>query len=173
MRGDFVPKFIKAVAHTGKELHNIWNWQPISYKGVRVVGYRRQRVSAGFKNLATRGIIKSVSKDYFKFTQKGKKWFRGSLVKYYRDLDIPWDGKWRVVMFDIPQELNRERDRFRSRLKVLGFQMIQKSVFVLPYPCQEELGGYCEKLKIGSYVNVIIAESLGYVENEIKKFYGL
>ncbi len=168
-----MPKFIKAVINTGKELRNIWNWQQISYKGIRVAGYNRQRLNAGFKNLAARGIINPVSKEYFQFTRKGKIWFRGSLVKYYRDLDIPWDGKWRVVMFDIPQEFNRTRDRLRSRLKVLGFQMIQKSVFVLPYPCQEELTIYCNKLKIGDYVNVVIAESLGYVEDEIKKFYGL
>ena len=81
MRGDFIPKFIKAVIDTGKELHIIWNWQHISYKGVRVVGYDRQRLDAGFKNLATRGIIKPISKEYFQFTQKGKMWFRGSLVK--------------------------------------------------------------------------------------------
>lgn len=173
MKGDFIPKFIKAVINTGKELHNIWNWQCISYKGVRVAGYNRQRLDVGFKNLATRGIIKPVSKEYFQFTQKGETWFRRSLVKYYRDLDIPWDGKWRVVMFDIPQEFNRARDRLRSKLKVLGFHMVQKSVFVLPYPCQEELAAYCKKFKIGDYVDVIIAESLGHAEDKIKKFYRL
>ena len=173
MRSDFIPKFIKAVIGTGRELHGMWNWQPISYKGVKVAGYRRQRIDAGFRNLVNRGIIKPVSKEYFQFTQKGKTWFKGSLVKYYRNLGIPWDSKWRVVVFDVPQKFNRERDRLRSKLKVLGFYMIQKSVFVLPYPCQEEIAIYCKKLKISEYVDVIIAESLGHAESEIKKFYGL
>ena len=169
MKGDFVIKFIGAVINTGKELNDMWNWQPLSYKGVRISGPRPSRV--GYSDLKRRGIIKELPRGRFKFTRKGRAWFRGSLLKYYRDLNIKWDKKWRVVIFDIPQEMHRERNRFRVRLKSRGFYMIQKSVFVFPYPCEEELADYCHDLKISDHVNILTAESLGSTEKEVKKFF--
>ena len=51
--------------------------------------------------------------------------------------------------------------------------MIQKSVFVIPYPCDEELGDICQDLKITDYVDVIVADSIGLKEREIRKFFEL
>lgn len=50
-----------------------------------------------------------------------------------------WDGKWRLVIFDIPEERKKIRDSFRSHLKRLGFVEFQKSVFAFPYPCEDEI----------------------------------
>ena len=50
-----------------------------------------------------------------------------------------WDGKWRVVVFDIPEGKRRLRDSLRMRLKTLGFYELQRSVFVFPYPCENEV----------------------------------
>ena len=45
-----------------------------------------------------------------------------------------WDGKWRIVMFDVPEKFKRTRDALRTHLKNMGFYEFQKSVFVHPYP---------------------------------------
>ena len=50
-----------------------------------------------------------------------------------------WDGKWRVIIFDIPENRRIKRDLFRSKLKEMGFRQLQKSVWVCPYPCQKEV----------------------------------
>lgn len=50
-----------------------------------------------------------------------------------------WDKKWRVIIFDIPVSMNRVRDVFRERLHQLGMYMLQKSVFISPYPCFDEV----------------------------------
>jgi CRISPR-associated endonuclease Cas2 len=59
------------------------------------------------------------------------------------DLMIPkpkkWDGKWRVVIFDISTESNFVRNVFRRKLKEFGFQPIQMSVWVYPFPCVHEI----------------------------------
>ena len=51
-----------------------------------------------------------------------------------------WDGKWRVVIFDIPNESKIKRDAFRRKLKELGFYSLQKSVWAHPFECKEEIG---------------------------------
>lgn len=43
--------------------------------------------------------------------------------------DEKWDGKWRVVIFDIPEKHKRARDLLRSKLKTWGFVSWQKSVW--------------------------------------------
>lgn len=172
MKGDFLPKFIEAITRFGKDVYVTWQWESLYYKGIKVSGYDRKRAYTGFKNLEKRGIILSSGRG-FKFTRKGRDWFRTSSLRYYRQAGIQWDGKWRVVIFDIPREFNRERNRFRYRLKTIGFFMMQESVFVFPYPCEIELAPYCKQLKIRDYVNVIIAESIGDIENEVRKSFNL
>lgn len=50
-----------------------------------------------------------------------------------------WDGKWRIVGFDIPERWRQARDSLRDLLKRLGFYPLQKSVWVIPWPCRNEI----------------------------------
>ncbi len=63
-----------------------------------------------------------------------------------------WDGKWRVVFFDIPEKERRARNALREKLRDLGFYEMQKSVFVLPYECQDEINFVVSVLNIKPYV---------------------
>lgn len=83
-----------------------------------------------------------------------------------------WDGKWRIVLFDIPETHKKERDAFRYRLKQLGFFEYQKSVFVHPYDCKNEIDYIIEFWFIRKYVRFIVADSLDN-ELHLKKHFGL
>lgn len=50
-----------------------------------------------------------------------------------------WDGKWRLVGLDIPETKKSLRDTVRQLLKRLGFKLLQRSLWVIPYPCKGEL----------------------------------
>jgi hypothetical protein len=50
-----------------------------------------------------------------------------------------WDGRWRVVIYDIPHFKKSARDALRHKLHELGFIEWQKSVFIFPHPCREEI----------------------------------
>ncbi len=49
-----------------------------------------------------------------------------------------WDGKWRLLIFDIPEKIRGKRDFFRRELIDFGFYPLQKSVFAYPYPLPPE-----------------------------------
>ncbi len=51
--------------------------------------------------------------------------------------DLSWDGLWRVVAFDIKEVRRGDRDLFRRELRNLDFYLLQQSVWVTPYPCEE------------------------------------
>lgn len=44
-----------------------------------------------------------------------------------------WDGKWRLIVFDVPESKRNIRDYFRSLLKRLGFAEFQRSMWLCPH----------------------------------------
>lgn len=63
-----------------------------------------------------------------------------------------WDKKWRVVFFDIPEKRRAERNVLRDKLKELEFREIQKSVFIHPYPCFDEIDFVVEYFQLRNLV---------------------
>jgi DNA-binding transcriptional regulator PaaX len=83
-----------------------------------------------------------------------------------------WDGKWRAVIFDIPEKIRWGRDALRKKLRELGFCEFQKSVFVFPYNCKNEIDFIIEFFKMRKYVRYGVFD---YVDNEphLKQFFNL
>lgn len=50
-----------------------------------------------------------------------------------------WDGIWRIVGFDVPERDKPAREALRALLKRLGFYRLQKSVWIIPWPCRDEV----------------------------------
>ncbi len=75
-----------------------------------------------------------------------------------------WDGKWRIVLFDIPEKMRKIRDAFRHHLNQLEFYEFQKSVFVHPFDCRDEIDYLIEFYNARKFIRFIIAESL---DNEL------
>lgn len=63
-----------------------------------------------------------------------------------------WDGKWRLVCFDIPERQRPARDALRHKLRELGFKELQKSTFIFPYPCENEINFIVEFFEIRRFV---------------------
>lgn len=71
-----------------------------------------------------------------------------------------WDGKWRVVTFDVPEKARYVRDGIRAALKRMEFFEYQKSVFIHPFECQDEVDFIIEFYEARPWVRFLIVESL-------------
>jgi CRISPR-associated endonuclease Cas2 len=71
-----------------------------------------------------------------------------------------WDGKWRLVMFDIPADKRKRRDAFRLRLKELGLVLYQHSVWIYPYPIEETIQQIADFYKLSNCISFIVAEKI-------------
>lgn len=69
-----------------------------------------------------------------------------------------WDGKWRIIFFDIPINFNAARDTLRRELRMLGCYQLQRSVLMHPFPCVREVLEVARRLKIVRYVEVCTVE---------------
>lgn len=74
-----------------------------------------------------------------------------------------WDGKWRLVFFDVAEFDRKKRDQFRKYLKQLEMEQFQKSVFISPYNIFDQVRYLREVLNIP---NTIKMAQLDWVENE-------
>ncbi len=74
-----------------------------------------------------------------------------------------WDGKWRVLTFDIPERRAGARRRLRSFIAMLGFVRLQDSVWVYPFPCEEAVTALKAELRLGNAVRYLIAD---HIEND-------
>jgi len=83
-----------------------------------------------------------------------------------------WDGWWRVIIFDISDKHKNERNLFREKLKMLGFYKLQESVFVIPYPCEEELRFLISILNISGYVRFIKTQHISE-DGDLKAYFSL
>src|SRR6185369_2128029 len=83
-----------------------------------------------------------------------------------------WDKKWRLVVFDIPEEQRKIRNIFRDWLRRLDFYRLQDSVFVFPYDCKKEFDFLVELHQIRRYARFIVAQE---IDNELhlKKIFRL
>lgn len=72
-----------------------------------------------------------------------------------------WDGKWRLAIFDIAQSKLIKREAFRGKLKELGFYQLQKSVWVHPYECDDEIQVLKDFLALdNNEIKIITAEKI-------------
>lgn len=83
-----------------------------------------------------------------------------------------WNGKWFLVFFDIPEIQRNKRDYLRKFLKKLGFYPYQKSVYLFPYECEEEINLIKKIVEGGRYMKYIIADKIED-EDVIKNFFKL
>jgi len=106
-------------------------------------------------------------------TKEGKK---KALVYHIDTIKIPemkkWDKQWRIVMFDIPERFKKARDALALTLKRMEFYRLQKSVFVHPFECENEIDFIIEFWNVRSYVRTMMASHLDN-ELHIKTKFGL
>jgi len=76
-----------------------------------------------------------------------------------------WDGKWRIVIFDIPNAKSCRRTAFAGKLRELGFIMIQRSVWAYPFECHKEIMILRKFYEVEPYVTYL--EGIE-VEDELK-----
>ena len=81
-----------------------------------------------------------------------------------------WDGKWRLLTFDIPEKQSSLRQTFRRKLKELGFFHFQRSVFVVPFECEREIELITDYLNIAPCVHLLVADRFRGDTQLIKKF---
>lgn len=127
--------------------------------GFYVSGMRevpKSSLAQALKRLREKGFVeKTVEKDTDKIVLRLTEAGREFLYLAKTDEEIEWDGKWRIVVFDIPESKRLVRDVLRRRLKLWDFRSWQKSVWASKKNVTEKLRSLIKELDIADWVLVI------------------
>lgn len=129
-------------------------------------GDPRRRVQVTISKLKRKGLIAFVErngKTSLELTAAGKSMAAQIRLK---QLTIArprrWDGRWRVIVFDIPEARRADRQRVRQMLLGLGFARLQDSVWAHPYPCEEVIVVLKTELRLGRHLLYMIVDAIDY-----------
>lgn len=138
----------------------------------------RKKIERAIKILEKKEIIILEEKDQQVFVQLHDKG-RSTILKYsiksilnFKKSKKKWQKKWYLVFFDVPEIQRNKRDYLRRFLLKLGFYPYQKSVYLFPYECEEEINLIKKIVEGAKYMKYIIAEKIED-ENLAKTFFKL
>ncbi|OGG05046.1 hypothetical protein A2Z33_07230 [Candidatus Gottesmanbacteria bacterium RBG_16_52_11] len=83
-----------------------------------------------------------------------------------------WDGFWRIVMYDIENSRKKEQYLIRRLFRKLGMYPLQKSVYLFPFQCFDEIEYIRSLYGLTGKVIYIVAKT---IENDgpYREFFGV
>src|SRR3989344_201360 len=132
---------------------------------------QKESINISRNRLIKRGMLE-LQNGRLEITPKGRFFLlRNTFYKNKERKKEKWDGKWRVLIFDIPENLRFIRDQIRATLIVIGFMRLQDSVWIYPYNCENLVILLKANLEIGKDLLYMIVNTLEDDE-EIKDYFG-
>ena len=121
-------------------------------------------ITRSIKNLIKSGYVKMIQSDnksYLKLTKKGKK--KLNCIKLEGSgvlVPTAWDGLWRIIILDIPEERKNEREALRYLLKKADFTCIKNTVWISPHPYEHLFTNIKKDLGLGTELMIIVTDNL-------------
>lgn len=143
-----------------------------SFVGKEIKWREKTKFNQRLERLKKRKLVNVVYKNGEMVVEITEDGFKKALEYKFEEMKIKtpgkWDGKWRLVIFDVPNDKRRQRDRLRDKLKELGFLTLNESVLIYPYACTDEIEFVRQVFGLGKEVTYIKAERFegdNYYEN--------
>lgn len=138
--------------------------------------YKKQSFDATVDSLIKNKLIeRKVDKNgeiHISLTQRGRWEYGIRAGKVKRESKQKWDGTWRVVVFDVPEHKRYLRRELRHAIMLYGFEKLQQSVWIYPYPCEDFIELLQKHLSLHSD---IVYATVTHLSNEkhMKKLFNL
>lgn len=140
--------------------------------GVKPAAREKEIIKRSRERLVKRGLLAYQGK-MLRLTPRGEEKLRAlELAEFGVEKPRRWDGRWRVLIFDIPERRRAVRARVRRILGQIGFMRLQDSVWLYPYDCEDAITLIKADLKIGRDVLYLIVDMLEY-EAPYRRHFGL
>lgn len=134
-------------------------------------------VTRSLKGLEETGMIEHLPTSqggFTRLTKEGKK--KAHSIKLDNDttlLNTTWDGSWRIIMLDLPEERKAERESLRYLLKKAGFICLKNSAWISPYPFEHMFYNIKKDLNLSTELVILVTNSVDEItEKELYKTFG-
>ncbi|MDP3935357.1 MAG: hypothetical protein Q8Q46_04040 [Candidatus Giovannonibacteria bacterium] len=136
-------------------------------------GGNKRHLRTAISRLRKRNLIfgeRIGKKLVFALTEIGELEAQKITLKLQMSKPKRWDGKWRIIIFDVPEKIRGKRDLLRKELNNFGFTQLQRSVWAYPYPLPKEFVELWDNAGILKYCVVFEAVNVTDI-GALKQFY--
>jgi DNA-binding transcriptional regulator PaaX len=131
---------------------------------------QKYAITRALKNLSETGMIEQISSsqnEYARLTKEGRKKVHSLQLDSDTTLvNTSWDGFWRIILLDLPEERKSERESLRYLLKKAGFVCLKNSAWISPFPFEHLFTNIKKDLGLTTEMMIIATEHL---DEESKK----
>ncbi|WP_442601003.1 phenylacetic acid degradation operon negative regulatory protein PaaX [Paenibacillus sp. KN14-4R] len=127
-------------------------------------GMSEQAVRVAISRIVSQGWLtarKIGNRSYYSMTSRGKKRLDEAGARIYKQTPSPWDGKWHMATYSIPENKRAMRDQLRKELSWLGFGMLANSLWISPNNLADRVKEIAEAYEITDCVEVFSSEHIG------------
>lgn len=152
------------IRHYGNEI-----WIGSLIRLLKEFGHNEQSVRAAISRMYKQGWVdsrKEGNKSYYFLTERGIDRMDEAAKRIFKLNPEKWDGKWRMLIYSIPEEKRNIRDELRKELMWSGFGSIANSSFISPNDLTKQVYLLIDKYDIKEYVHYFIAEYKAPRENQ-------
>ncbi|MBS4171784.1 phenylacetic acid degradation operon negative regulatory protein PaaX [Bacillus sp. FJAT-49736] len=152
------------IRHYGNEI-----WIGSLIRLLKEFGHNEQSVRAAVSRMYKQGWLdsrKEGNKSYYYLTERGIDRMDEAAKRIFKLNPEKWDGKWRMLIYSIPEEKRNIRDELRKELIWSGFGSIANSSFISPNDLTKQVYMLMDKYDIKQYVHYFITEYNGPRKNE-------
>ena len=131
---------------------------------VKEFGHNEQAVRVAVSRMVKQGWLvseKQGSKSFYSLTPRGVERMEEAARRIYKSTPHDWDGKWRTLMYTIPEDKRQIRDELRKELTWSGFGNLSNGVWISPNPLEKEAERLIEAYEIEEYVDFFVGEYHG------------
>lgn len=127
-------------------------------------GKNSYAITRSLKGLQEAGLVEHISSgqnEYVRMTKEGKK--KAHSLKLENDTTLvnpSWDGRWRIILLDLPEARKNERESLRYLLKKAGFVCLKNSAWISPYPFEHLFENIKKDLGLTTELMIIVTDSL-------------
>ncbi|OGI62967.1 hypothetical protein A2818_00420 [Candidatus Nomurabacteria bacterium RIFCSPHIGHO2_01_FULL_40_12] len=127
-------------------------------------------ITRSLKGLRDAGLIEHLSSpqnEYARLTKEGKKKVHSLELDNDTTLvNTSWDGFWRIILLDLPENRKSERESLRYLLKKAGFVCLKNSAWISPYPFEHLFTNIKKDLGLTTEMMIIVTQ---LIDEETKK----
>jgi phenylacetic acid degradation operon negative regulatory protein len=152
------------VRHRGGEA---WTGSLIELLGL--FGLSGQAVRSTLSRMSQKGWLESRKVGRYSFYSQAPKFLKlleEGAQRIFQPRCEPWDGRWHLLTYTIPESKRHLRRRLRERLLWLGFGSLNQATWISPRDLRTEVEQVVGTLKVRPYVEFFTAEHQGFSSDE-------
>jgi len=152
------------VRHRGGEA-----WTGTLIELLRPFGLSAQAVRSTLSRMSRNGWLESRKAgrhSFYSLTPQCLELLEEGAQRIFQPRQDPWDGRWHLLTYSIPESKRHLRRKLRKRLLWLGFGALHQATWISPRDLRAEVEQVVDTLQIRHCVEFFTAKHRGFASDE-------